>query len=135
MNNISFRANLVVDNKLYNKVPDETSDGHVDDIINKYRKFLGNKHIENITKGDTIELYKAPYNKGFALGIRYISDKLDKPIEGGIYTNSKFPNIYAGNIITQTLQCIIEKEGIQRKAYESIQDAFIRALKEFYKHQ
>ena len=71
-------------------MPEGTPTNYTDNLVNEYKKFLDHRVIKEVTEGDTIEIYKAPYNKGFALGMRYTSDKLKEPIESGIYTNKKF---------------------------------------------
>ena len=89
MDNISFRANLIVDDSLYKKMPKGTPNGYTDNLVEDYKKFIDHKVIKEVTEGDTIEIYKAPYTKGFAIGMRFLSDKLDEPLETGIYTNKK----------------------------------------------
>lgn len=127
MNNISFKANLVVDKKLYTKMPDGTPDGFTDNLVKEYRKFIDHEVMQKLTEGDTIELYKAPYAPGFALGLRFSSDKLKKPIDGGVYTNKKIPNVHVGSLYFQTMQFIIAKSGIETRYFERTEDAFIRA--------
>lgn len=129
MNNISFKANLVVDKKLYTKMPEGTPDGFTDNLVKEYRKFVDHEVMQKLTEGDTIELYEAPYAPGFALGLRFTSDKLEKPIEGGVFTNKKIPNIQVGSLYFQTMQFIIAKSGIKMGYFEKIEDAFIRAAK------
>lgn len=128
MNNVSFKANLVVDSSLYNKMPQGTPDGYTDSLVRGYKKFLDNDIIKNVTEGDTIELYKDKYNRGFALGIRYTSNKLEQPIESGIYTNKKIPTVTVGSLIHDTMIYLIIKSGIQQKYSETTKKNFIRAL-------
>ena len=132
MNNISFKANLIVNDNLYNKMPQGTPENYTDDLITDYRKFLDHRVIKKITEGDTIELYRDKYNRGFALGIKYTSDKLEEPIESGIYTNKKIPEVKAGSLIFQTLQFLVIKSGIDLKFFEPHQKTFERALKKLY---
>lgn len=132
MNNISFKANLVVNDNLYKKMPQGTPENYTDDLVSDYKKFLDHRVIKKVTEGDTIELYKEPYRPGFALGIRYTSDKLEKPIESGIYTNKKIPEVKAGSIIFQTLQFLVIKSGIEQKYFEPHKKTFERALKKLY---
>lgn len=127
MNNISFKANLVVDRKLYTKMPEGTPEGFTDNLVKEYRKFIDHDVMQQLTEGDTIELYKAPHKGGFALGIRFSSDKLEKPLEGGVYTNKKIPNVHVGSLYYQTMQFIIAKSGIKMGYFEKIENAFIRA--------
>ncbi len=127
MNNISFKANLVVDKKLYTKMPEGTPDGFTDKLVDDYRKFIDHDVMKKLTEGDTIELYKAPYKPGFALGLKITSDKLPEPFEGGVFTNKKIPNVHVGSLYFQTMQFIIAKAGIKVGYFEKIQDAFIRA--------
>ena len=129
MNNVSFKANLVVDKKLYTKMPAGTPEGFTDNLVKEYRKFIDHEVMQKLTEGDTIELYKAPYAPGFALGVKFTSDKLEKPIEGGVYTNKKIPNVNVGSLYFQTMQFIIAKSGIKMGYFEKIEDAFIRATK------
>lgn len=129
MNNVSFKANLVVDKKLYTKMPAGTPEGFTDNLVKEYRKFIDHEVMQKLTEGDTIELYKAPYPPGFALGVKFTSDKLEKPIEGGVYTNKKIPNVNVGSLYFQTMQFIIAKSGIKMGYFEKIEDAFIRAAK------
>ena len=129
MNNVSFKANLVVDKKLYTKMPAGTPEGFTDNLVKEYRKFIDHEVMQKLTEGDTIELYKAPYAPGFALGLKFTSDKLEKPIKGGVYTNKKIPNVNVGSLYFQTMQFIIAKSGIKMGYFEKIEDAFIRAAK------
>lgn len=128
MNNVSFKANLVVDSSLYNKMPQGTPDGYTDSLVRGYKKFLDNDIIKKVTDGDTIELYKDKYSRGFALGIRYRSNKLEQPIESGIYTNKKIPTVTVGSLIHDTMIYLIIKSGIQQKYSETTKKNFIRAL-------
>ena len=127
MNNISFKANLVVDEKLYKKMPVGTPENFTDNLVEEYKKFIDHKLMKELTEGDTIELYKAPYRPGFALGIRFISDKLEEPLEGGVFTNKKIPDVRCGSLIFQTMQFIILKSGIRQGIVEPTKKAFIRA--------
>ena len=134
-NNISFCANLIVDKNLYEKMPKGTPEGYSENLIKGYQDFLNHRVMEQITQGDTIELYKEKYNKGFALGIRYISDNFEKPIESGIYTNKKIPSITLGDLIYDVMTFIIIKSGIKQKISKSHQENFIEAAKELLKKQ
>lgn len=128
MNSISFKANLVVNKNLYNKMPQGTPNGYTDELVQAYRKFLDNKVIKTVTQGDTIELYKDKYNCGFALGIRYTSDSFEKPIESGIYTNKKIPGVTIGSLIHDTMIYLIIKSGIKQKYFETTEKTFIKAI-------
>ena len=132
MKNISFKANIVVNKNLYNKLPEGTPVNYIDTLISEYKKFLDHRVIKEVTKGDTIEIYKAPYKRGFAIGMKYTSDKLKEPIESGIYTNKKIPQINAGSLIFQTIQFLIIKSGIELKFLETHQKRFERALIELH---
>ena len=127
MNNISFKASLIVDKKLYTKMPEGTPEGFTDQLVNDYRKFIDHEVMQKLTEGDTIELYKAPYKPGFALGLKITSDKLEEPFEGGVFTNKRIPNVHVGSLCFQTMQFIIAKAGITVGYFEKTQDAFIRA--------
>ena len=127
MNNISFKANLVVDKKLYTKMPEGIPEGFTDKLVNDYRKFIDHEVMQKLTEGDTIELYKAPYRPGFAIGLKITSDKLPEPFEGGVFTNKRIPNVHAGSLCFQTMQFIIAKAGINVGYFEKTQDAFVRA--------
>ena len=102
-NNISFKANLVVDKNLYTKLPKGTPEGYTDNLIGEYKKFIEHDVMKKITEGDTIEIYKAPYRQGFAVGLKITSDKFDEPFEGGVFTNKKIPSVSAGSLIFQIL--------------------------------
>lgn len=128
MNSVSFKANLIVKDSLYKKMPVGTPENYTDELVAGYKKFLDNKVIKAVTEGDTVELYKDKYNRGFALGIRYTSDKLDKPIESGIYTSKKIPSVTVGSLMHDTMIYLIMKSGIKPRLAESTQKAFIRAL-------
>lgn len=128
MNSISFKANLIVNKNLYNKMPQGTPNGYTDDLVQGYRKFLDNEIIKTVTQNDTIELYKDKYNRGFALGIRYTSDKFEKPIESGIYTNKKIPSVTVGSLIHDTMVYLIIKSGVKQKYSETTEKTFIKAL-------
>ena len=129
MNNVSFKANLVVDKKLYTKMPEGTPEGFTDSLVKEYKKFIDHEVMQKLTEGDTIELYKAPYKPGFALGLKITSEKLQEPFEGGIFTNKKIPNVRVGSLYFQTMQFIIAKAGIEIGYFEPIEKAFIRAGK------
>ena len=129
MNSVSFKAKLIVDDSLYKKMPVGTPENYTDDLVAGYRKFLDHELIQAVTEGDTVELYKDKYNRGFALGIRYTSDKFDKPIESGIYTQDKVPKVRAGSLIHDTMVYLIIKSGIKQKYSETTQKSFARALK------
>ena len=129
MNSVSFKAKLIVDDSLYKKMPVGTPQNYTDDLVAGYKKFLDHKIIQTVTEGDTVELYKDKYNRGFALGIRYTSDKFDKPIESGIYTQSKVPSVRVGSLIHDTMVYLIIKSGIKQKYSESTKQSFTRALK------
>lgn len=128
MNSISFKANLVVNKNLYSKMPQGTPNGYTDNLVLGYKKFLDNEVIKTVTQNDTIELYKDKCNCGFALGIRYTSDKFEKPIESGIYTNKKIPNVTVGSLIHDTMVYLIIKSGIDQKYSETTEKTFIKAL-------
>ncbi len=128
-NNISFCANLIVDDSLYNKMPANTPKNYTEDLVNEYKKFIDNKVIKEITKGDTVELYKAPYNRGFAIGMRFHSNKLQKPFETGIYTNKKTPEIKPSGLVFQTMLFLTEKSGIKQSPFEPHIKTFKRAVK------
>lgn len=128
MNSVSFKAKLIVDDSLYKKMPVGTPENYTDELVTGYKKFLDHKVIQAVTEGDTVELYKDKYNRGFALGIRYTSDKLDKPIESGIYTREKIPNVSVGSLMHDTMIYLIIKSGIKQRLAEPTQKAFIRAL-------
>lgn len=127
MQNISFKANLIVDEKLYKKMPVGTPEGFTDNLVSEYKTFLDHEIMQKLTEGDTIELYKAPHRGGFAVGLRFTSDMLDEPIEGGVFTNKKIPDVSAGSLIYQTMQFVIIKSGIEQKFFEPTRKAFIRA--------
>ena len=128
MNSVSFKAKLIVDDSLYKKMPVGTPENYTDELVAGYKKFLDHRVIKAVTEGDTVELYKDKYNRGFALGIRYTSDKLDKPIESGIYTSKKIPSVTVGSLMHDTMIYLIIKSGIKQRLAEPTQKAFIRAL-------
>ena len=128
MNSVSFRAKLIIDDSLYKKMPAGTPENYTDNLVAGYKKFLDHKAIQTVTEGDTIELYKDKYNRGFALGIRYTSDKLEKPIESGIYTQEKIPSINVGSLIHDTMTFLIIKSGIKQGFVEPTRKAFVRAV-------
>ena len=127
-NAISFKANLIVDDSLYNKMPKGTPDGYTENLVKDYKKFIENKTIKEVTEGDTIEIYKTPYNKGFAIGMRFSSDELSEPIETGIYTDKKTPNIKASSLIFQTFMFLKIKSKISDNPFEPHIKAFKRAI-------
>ena len=128
MNSVSFKAKLIVDDSLYKKMPIGTPKNYTDNLIAGYKQFLERPAIQTVTEGDTIELYKDKYNRGFALGIRYTSDKLEKPIKSGIYTNKKIPTVKTGSLIHDTMIYLIIKSGIQQRFSETTPKAFVRAV-------
>lgn len=129
MNNISFKANLIVNKNLYTKMPEGTPQGYTDGLVEEYKKFLDIPVIKKVTESDTIELFKDKYNRGFAIGIKYTSDKLDEPIESGIYTNKKIPSVKSGSLIFDTMVYLMIKSGIEPKFYEKKEKSFARAVK------
>ncbi len=133
MNNISFKANLIIDKSLYKNMPVDTPEGYTDDLVREYKKFTDHKVIKKITEGDTIELYKAPHKSGFALGIKYTNSSNNETIESGIYTNKKVPTVKVGSLIHDTMTYIIVKSGIKPKSYETIQKSFARAVEKLLK--
>lgn len=128
MDNISFRANLIVDDSLYKKMPKGTPNGYTDNLVKDYKKFIDHKVIKEVTEGDTIEIYKAPYTKGFAIGMRFLSDKLDEPLETGIYTNKKIPDVKSSSLVFQTLLFLKIKSKIKDNHFESHIKSFKRAI-------
>ena len=134
-NNISFCANLIVNKNLYEKMPQGTPEGYSENLIKGYQDFLNHRVMEKITQGDTIELYREKYNRGFALGIKYSSDVFEKPIESGIYTNKKIPSVTLGDLIYDTMTFIIMKSGIRQKLSKNHKENFIEAVKELLKKQ
>ena len=133
VNNISFCAKLIVDESLYEKMPPGTPEGYSKELIEGYQDFLNHKAMKKITQGDTIELYRERYNKGFALGIKYTSEALEKTIESGIYTNKNIPTVTLGELIYDTMSFIIIKSGIKQKLSKSHVENFIEAAKELVK--
>lgn len=129
MNNVSFKANLVVNKNLYTKIPEGTPQGYTDNLVEEYKKFLDIPVIKKVTEGDTIELYKDRYNRGFAIGIKYTTDKLDEPLKSGIYTNKKIPSVKSCNLIFDTMVYLIIKSGIKQGIVESTEKSFVRAVK------
>ncbi len=127
MNNISFKANLVIDKKLYTKLPEGTPEGYTENLVGKYKSFVEQDVIKKITEGDTIELYKAPYKQGFAVGLRFTSDKFEKPIEGGVFTNKKIPEVRPESLIYQTMQFIIAKADMKLLCSSRIKETFVKA--------
>lgn len=128
-NSISFRANLIVDDSLYNKMPKGTPEDYTENLVKDYKKFIEHKTIKEVTEGDTIEIYKTPYNKGFAIGMRFSSSELSEPIETGIYTDKKTPNIKASSLIFQTYIFLKIKSKISDNPFEPHIKSFKRAIK------
>ena len=128
MNNVSFKAKLIVDDSLYKNMPVGTPENYTDELVAGYKKFLDHKVIQAVTEDDTIELYKDKYNRGFALGIRYTSDKFEKPIESGIYTQKKIPKVKVGSLIYDTMIYLIMKSGVKQRIAEPTKKTFVRAL-------
>lgn len=135
MNNVSFKANLIVDDSLYKKMPKGTPDGYTDNLVSDYKKFLDHKVIKEITEGDTVEIYKAPYRGGFAVGMRFSSDKLDKPIETEICTRNKIPEIKSSSLVFQTMLFLTIKSGIQQRLFEPHMKTFKRAIEELHRQK
>ena len=129
MNNLSFKANLIVDEKLYKKMPAGTPEGYTDNLINGYKKFLEHDVVKRAIEGDTVELYKAPYRQGFAIGIRYTTDKFDEPLESGIFTNKKLPTVTVGSLIHDTMVYLMIKAGLEHISSYRFEQDFIKALK------
>ena len=135
MNNISFKANLIVDKNLYTKMPKGTPKGYTDNLIGEYKKFIEHDVMKKITEGDTIEIYKAPYRQGFAVGLKITSDKFDEPFEGGVFTNKKIPSVSAGSLIFQTMQFVIAKADMTLRCSSKIKETFVKAAKKLLEEQ
>ena len=133
MNNISFCAKLVIDKNLYSKLPSKTPENYYDDLINGYKKFLNLPLIEKVTKGDTVELFKAPHRNGFAIGIKYTNSKTGEVYNSGVFTNKKEATITPSELIYNTKVCIIAKSGIKMGFFENVPKAFKRAVEELMK--
>ena len=133
--NISFKANLIVDKNLYTKMPKGTPEGYTDNLIGEYKKFIEHDVMKKITEGDTIEIYKAPYRQGFAVGLKITSDKFDEPFEGGVFTNKKIPSVSAGSLIFQTMQFVIAKADMTLRCSSKIKETFVKAAKKLLEEQ
>ena len=133
--NISFKANLIVDKNLYTKMPKGTPKGYTDNLIGEYKKFIEHDVMKKITEGDTIEIYKAPYRQGFAVGLKITSDKFDEPFEGGVFTNKKIPSVSAGSLIFQTMQFVIAKADMTLLCSSKIKETFVKAAEKLLKEQ
>ena len=91
--------------------------------------------MKKITEGDTIEIYKAPYRQGFAVGLKITSDKFDEPFEGGVFTNKKIPSVSAGSLIFQTMQFVIAKADMTLRCSSKIKETFVKAAKKLLEEQ
>ena len=91
--------------------------------------------MKKITEGDTIEIYKAPYRQGFAVGLKITSDKFDEPFEGGVFTNKKIPSVSAGSLIFQTMQFIIAKANMTLRCSSKINETFVKAARKLLEEQ
>lgn len=129
MNNISFKANLVVNKNLYEKMPDGTPENYTEELVSEYKKFLDGNVIKHVTEGDTIEISRKKYNQGFAIGMKFTSPNLEEPLELGIHTNKKIPSVKASALIYWTTRFIIEREHITPNSFfEKPMNMFKRAL-------
>lgn len=135
MNNISFKANLIVDKNLYTKLPAGTPEGYTDNLIGKYKEFVEHDVMKKITEGDTIEIYKAPCKHGFAVGLKITSDKFDEPFDGGVFTNKKIPSVSAGSLIFQTMQFVIAKANMTLRCSSKINETFVKAARKLLEEQ
>lgn len=110
-------------------MPKDTPIGYTDDLVNRYKKFIEHPVMQKITENDTIELFKDKHHGGFALGIKYTSDKFEKPIESGIYTNTKTPTVKVQSLIHDTMTYIIIKSGIRQRYSKNHTQNFLEAVK------
>lgn len=136
MNNVSFKANLVVNKNLYKNMPQGTPEKYTDELVSGYKKFLDHRVIRHVTDGDTIEISRKPYKQGFALNMKFISPSLEEPLELGIHTNKNIPMVTPSQLIYWTKRFIIEREHITQKSFfEKEIDMFKRALIAHYEKE
>ena len=128
MNNISFKANLIIDDSLRKKMPQGTPEGYIDELAEEYKKFLNHPVIDYVTEGDTITLYKDHYGKGFALGIKFQDGRCNIPMKSTIAKREKIPNIKPAELIFQTYLYLLAKSDVEQNFFEKHSQTFKRVL-------
>ena len=115
---LSFGAELKVDENLFKKLPDNSPEGYVEDVVEKYKKFIDNPKISELLGEDTIELSRAKmkgYN-GYSVSLKIYPKNSDDVFEGGIFTNKKDVSyIRFSELARQTYQYIFVKLGVPEK--------------------
>ncbi len=119
MKNISFTANLKIDNNLYKNLPKGTSRDFPNKLISEYKAFLEMPKIKQATEGDIIQIKKAKHKPGFALELEFISDKLKEPFKTGIYTNKNIPDFKSQDLKYWTYIFLCAKKNEKPRAFES----------------
>ncbi len=119
MNNVSFKANLIINPNLQKNLPAGTPEEFPEKLINEFREFLNQPKIKQATEGDIIELKKGKHKGGFALEMDFISDKIKEPFKTGIYTNKKIPDIKPGELKYWTYMFLCHKKGEKPRMLES----------------
>lgn len=119
MKNISFKASLKIDPSLYTKLPKETPSDFPEKLISEFREFLDLPKIKQATDGDIVELSRAKHTNGFALEMKFITNKLQAPFETGIYTNNKIPTINIKDLKYWTFMFLCHKQGEKPRMFES----------------
>lgn len=136
MNRVSFKANLVVNPNLYKNMPSGTPKNYTDKLISGYKEFLNHKVIDHVTDGDTIEISRKAHREGFAINMKFTTPELEEPLDIGIHTNKKIPEITSAQLIYWTRRFIIEREHITRKSFfEKESEMFKRALIDHYEKE
>lgn len=119
MKNISFKANLNINQNLYKDLPSGTPKEFPETLIQEFTEFLNNPKIKQATEGDSIEIKRAKHTSGFALEMDFVSDKIKEPFKTGIYTNKKIPDIKSNDLKYWTYIFLCHKKGEKLKALES----------------
>ena len=119
MNNISFKANLKINNNLYKNLPQGTSSDFPVKLIEEYKRFLELPKIKKATDGDIIEIKKAKHTAGYAIELEFLSDKLKEPFKTGIYTNKSIPDFKSQDLKYWTYIFLCAKKNEKPRAFES----------------
>ncbi len=144
MQYISFKANLIIDSKMYKgKIPN-TDTGYLKGVFENYKQFLEIPVIKKLTDGDTIKISRYNYterdgayrnsektrkNHGWGVIIEFVSNKLKEPF--------LWPRFIGENCTSTLTLCDLEsatfdflgkKAGLNRGDYRKMEEFQRRIL-------
>lgn len=119
MNNISFKAELKVNQNLYKNLPAGTPKEFPDKLIGDFENFLKIPQIKKATEGDVIEISKAKHRGGFGIDLNFITKATGKVFQTGVYTNKQTPEINVNDLKYWTYMFLCDKKGESPRTFES----------------